>query len=118
MRFTLVYDSALLRSKSKKLPMALRLVDVDPRFLKPNPSRPFADPAKLARQIAKYGSSKAGMPPIVAYESEDGRLVVYNGVTRATRMAMLAPGVTVPVEVIGRILVKFADKPSIGDTLP
>jgi len=58
------------------------------------------------------------MPPLEAYESEDGFLVVYNGVTRATRMAMLAPGVKVRVEVLGQLRRKYASTPSIGDTLP
>lgn len=117
MPFTLMYEGTRVRCRSKSDSMPSRFVEVDPRFLKPNPSRPYADPAKLARQIAKYGAFKAGMPSLVAYESEDGFLVLYNGVTRATRMAMLAPGVTITVEIIGRILVKAAKRPSIGDTL-
>jgi hypothetical protein len=66
--------------------------DVDPRDLRPPRSRPRADPVKLARQTARFGASTAGMPPIVVYEGSDGVLVIYNGVTRATRVAKLAPG--------------------------
>jgi hypothetical protein len=32
------------------------------------------------------------MPPLIVYEGADGVLVVYNRVTRATRIAKLAPG--------------------------
>ncbi len=91
--------------------------DVDPRELRPVRSRPQADPVKLARQIARFGASTAGMPPIVVYEGTDGVLVIYNGVTRATRIAKLAPGTLVPVEVIGRLRRAYGPDPSIGDTL-
>lgn len=97
--------------------MASYFRDVDPRELRPPHGRPRADPVKLARQIARFGASSAGMPPIVVYEGTDGVLVIYNGVTRATRMAKLAPGATVPVEVIGRLRRAYGPDPSIGDTL-
>jgi hypothetical protein len=45
-------------------------------------------------------------------------LVVYNGVTRATRIAKLSPGTTVRVEVIGRLRRAFGADPKIGDLLP
>jgi hypothetical protein len=44
-------------------------------------------------------------------------LVIYNGVTRATRIAKLAPGTLVPVEVIGKLRRAYGLDPSIGDTL-
>ena len=50
--------------------------DVDPRELRAPPSRPAADPVKLARQIARFGASSTGMPPIVVYEGSDGALVI------------------------------------------
>lgn len=57
--------------------------DVDPRELRVPPFRPQgADPAKLHRQIARFGQLAAGMPPHWIYEASDGVLVVYNGVTR------------------------------------
>lgn len=66
--------------------------DVDPRELRLPPSRrQGADPAKLARQISLFGTSTAGMPVPWVYEGTDGVLVLYNGVTRATRIAKLAP---------------------------
>jgi hypothetical protein len=63
------------------------LRDVDPRELRVPSSRRGADPVKLQRQIARFGASSAGMPPIEVYEGSDGVLVIYNGVTRATRIA-------------------------------
>ena len=43
------------------------------------------------------------MPPILVYEDPDGILEISDGVTRATRIAKLAPGQTVPIVVIGGI---------------
>jgi hypothetical protein len=93
--------------------------DVDPRELRVPPSRGSgADPVKLQRQIARFGASPVGMPPLVVYEASDGVLVVYNGVTRATRIAKLAPGTLVRVEVIGRLRTAYGPDPKIGDLLP
>jgi hypothetical protein len=93
--------------------------DVDPRDLRTPPSRPQgADPAKLARQISLFGRSAAGMPPPWVYEGTDGILMLYNGVTRATRIAKLAPGTLIRVEVIGKLPKAFAKDPRIGDLLP
>lgn len=98
--------------------MASHFRNVDPRELRAPPSRPQADPHKLARQISRFGASATGMPPLIVYEGADGVLVIYNGVTRATRMAMLAPGVLVAVEVVGRLRKSFGPEPKIGDSLP
>jgi hypothetical protein len=93
--------------------------DVDPRELRvPPSSRQGADPAKLQRQIARFGRSAAGMPPPWVYEGSDGVLILYNGVTRATRVAKLAPGAPIRVEVIGKLPKPFAAEPKIGDLLP
>jgi hypothetical protein len=93
--------------------------DVDPRALRVPPSRrQGADPAKLARQIALFGRSAVGMPPPWVYEGSDGALVLYNGVTRATRIAKLAPGTFIRVEVIGKLPRPYASDPTIGDLLP
>ena len=97
--------------------MSSYFCDVDPRELRVLSSRPEADPLKLARQIARFGASVVGMPPIVAYEGTDGVLVIYNGVTRATRIAKLAPSVFVRVEVIGRLRRAYGSEPKIGDQL-
>jgi hypothetical protein len=58
------------------------------------------------------------MPPPWAYEGTDGVLVLYNGVTRATRIAKLAPGTLIRIEVIGKLPKPFAGEPKIGDLLP
>jgi hypothetical protein len=93
--------------------------DVDPRDLRVPPSRAQgADPAKLQRQIALFGSSQVGMPAPWVYEGSDGVLMLYNGVTRATRIAKLAPGTLIRVEVIGRLPKAFAAEPKIGGVLP
>jgi hypothetical protein len=93
--------------------------DVDPRELRvPSSRRQGADPAKLARQIALFGRSAVGMIPPWAYEGTDGVLVLYNGVTRATRIAKLAPGTLLRVEVVGKLPKAFASEPKIGDLLP
>lgn len=100
--------------------MALRrFLDVDPRELRVPPSRSSgADPAKLQRQIARFGASAVGMPIIWVYEGTDGAFEIYNGVTRATRIAKLSPGTLVRVEVIGQQRRPVANLPRIGDLLP
>src|SRR5438876_11155464 len=92
--------------------------DVDPRELRPPTSRrDGADPIKLHRQITRFGASTVGMPPLIVYEASDGVLVIYNGVTRATRIAKLAPGTLVRVEVIGRLRRAYASEKTIGELL-
>jgi hypothetical protein len=93
--------------------------NVDPRALRVPSSRPVgADPVKLQRQIAKFGASSAGMPSPWVYEGTDRELVLFNGVTRATRIAKLAPGTLIRVEVIGKLRAAFGSLPTIGDLLP
>jgi len=93
--------------------------DVDPRILRVSSSRPNgADPVKLQRQIALFGASAVGMPPPWVYEGTDGELVIFNGITRATRIAKLAPGTLIRVEVIGKLRAAFGSLPTIGDLLP
>src|SRR3954453_2782291 len=97
--------------------MAQDFRDVDPRELR-LPSRRGADPFKLQLQVARFGASSAGMPPPWVYEASDGVLVLYNGVTRATRIARLAPGTTIRVEVVGKLRRGYAGEPRSGDLLP
>lgn len=95
------------------------IVDVDPQTLHLPPSRlSGADPSKLQRQIARFGASRVGMPPPWAYRGTDGALMVYNGVTRATRIAKLVPGATIRVEVVGTLRGPVGHLPTIGDLLP
>ena len=78
------------------------LLDVDPRTLYlPTQRLSGTDPWKLQQQIARYGVSTLGMPPIWVEVDPDGRMEIVDGVTRATRVAKLLPGTDVTVEVIG-----------------
>src|ERR1700730_3926843 len=98
--------------------MAREFREVDPRELRlPSSRRTGADPMKLQRQIVQFGAATQGMPPLIVYEGTDGVLVVYNGVTRATRIAKLAPGHLVKVEIIGRLRRAYGTEPKIGDVL-
>ncbi len=65
-----------------------------------------------------FGRSASVMPPPWVYEGTDGALVLYNGVTQATRIAKLAPGTLIRVEIIGTLPRPFANEPKIGDLLP
>jgi hypothetical protein len=99
--------------------MARQFVHVDPRILRVPPCRPQgADPYKLQQQIARFGASQVGMPAPLVYQGTDGELLLYNGVTRATRIAKLAPGTLVRVEIIGRLRVPVGHHSKIGDLLP
>ncbi len=91
--------------------------DIDPRQLR-LPSGRGADPYKLQTQIARFGNSASGMPPPWVYEASDGVLVLYNGITRSTRIAKLAPGTAIRVEVVGRLRRAYAGEPKVGDFLP
>ena len=94
-------------------------LDVDPRTLHLPPSARFgADPGKLQRQIARFGRSTTGMPAPWVYRGSDGALVITNGVTRATRVAKLLPGVLIRVEVIGEQKSPVGHYPTVGDRLP
>jgi len=77
-----------------------------------------ADPVQLQRRIARYGRSTVDMPRLVAYRGTDGELIMYDGVTRAARVAKLLPCQTVPVEVIGSVPSPEARSPTVGERLP
>ena len=100
--------------------MAVReFLDIDPSLLHLPTSRlSGADPLKLHDQMLRFGSKTSGMPPLLAYRGSDGAIMIYDGVTRATRVARLLPGTTVCVEVIRDIAKPFGHLPTIGDTLP
>lgn len=95
-------------------------LDVDPAILRLPPSRhQGADPAKLARHMARFGTSVTGMPTLEVTEAADGELVINSGVTRATRVAKLLPGQTVRVEIIDRRPKWQVGKyPTVKDQLP
>lgn len=94
-------------------------LDVDPSDLHLPSSRPSgADPFKLQRQIARYGTSTKGMPVLEVYRGTDGKLMIYDGVTRATRVAKLLPGTTVRVEVIDDLKTPVGHLLTVKETLP
>jgi hypothetical protein len=97
----------------------LRSLDVDPRTLYVGSQRlAGADPWKLQMQIARFGSSTAGMPPIWVEEDPDGRLRITNGVTRAVRVAKLSPGTLVRVEIVDVLRRPIRTRVTIADVLP
>src|SRR5258708_27115843 len=99
--------------------MPSRFLDVDPRTLHAPPSRMSgADPFKLQRQIARFGNAMTGMPAPWVYRGSDGEFMLFNGVTRATRIAKLSPGTLIRVEEIDTLRTPVAGLPTIGDLLP
>jgi hypothetical protein len=96
-----------------------QFLDVDPRELRlQGMRRSGADAYKLQLQIARFGASAVGMPPLEVYEASDGVLVIYSGVTRATRIAKLAPGTLVRVQVWGKLQRAYRNDPKVGDFVP
>ncbi len=92
--------------------------EVDPKDLRLPPSRAGgADQWKLHQQIRRYGASGDGMPPIFVYEDPEGILEIIDGVTRATRIAKMTHGQTVPIIVIGHYRKSRAGSPRVGDRL-
>ena len=57
------------------------------------------------------------MPALEVSRGSDGELVLNNGVTRATRVAKLLPGVSVRVEVIDDLAIPVGSYPKVGDGL-
>lgn len=94
-------------------------LSVDPRTLRlPGSRLSGADPVKLHRQIARFGSATDGMPPPEVYRGADGELMLYNGVTRATRVAKMNPGALITVEVIDDLAKPVGHLPTVGSRLP
>lgn len=95
-----------------------QFLQVDPRLLRlPGSRRDGADPAKLQRQYARHGTSIEGMPPPEVKRGSDGELVIYDGVTRATRVAKYLPGSMITVEVTGTLRGPVGGLPSVGERL-
>ena len=57
------------------------------------------------------------MLPILVYEDADGVLEITDGAARATRIAKLAPGQTVPIVGIGQYRRSRAGSPCVRDRL-
>lgn len=91
---------------------------VDPAALHlPGGRRDGVDPMKLHRQLARYGLSVAGMPPLEVSRGSDGELVINDGVTRATRVAKHLPGTMVTAEVTGVLPVAVGGLPTVRERL-
>lgn len=58
------------------------------------------------------------MPVLEVYRGSDAELMISDGVTRATRVAKLLPGVMVRVEVLDDLPTPFGHLPTIQDRLP
>ena len=93
-------------------------LEVDPASLHlPGSRRDGADPVKLQRQYVKYGASIENMPPPEVKRGSDGELVIFDGVTRVTRVAKYFPGVPITVEVTGDLKGRVGDLPTVGEKL-
>ncbi|MBI1832231.1 MAG: hypothetical protein HYR84_12370 [Planctomycetes bacterium] len=93
-------------------------LEVDPATLHlPGSRRDGADPVKLHRQYAKHGTSVDGMPPPEVKRGSDGELVIYDRVTRATRVAKYLPGTKITVEVTGKLNGPVGHLPTVGEKL-
>jgi hypothetical protein len=91
-------------------------LQVDPASLHlPGSRRDGADPIKLQRQLAKHGTSIVGMPPLEVKRGSDGELVIFDGVTRATRVARYLPGTPITVEVTGQLKGPVGGLPTVGE---
>ncbi len=99
--------------------MARIFLQVDPRTLRLPPSRlDGADPIKLTRQISRFGIATEGMPAIIVFRDQAGEMMVWEGVTRATRVARLLPGSKVWVEVIREVRQDLGRFPTVEERLP
>ena len=56
-----------------------------------------ADPMKLQDQYNAHQFDLSDMPPLEVIETAGGALVIFNGVTRATRSYMIDPNRMVPI---------------------
>ncbi len=93
-------------------------LEVDPAELHlPGGRREGANFLKLQRQFSRYGTSSEGMPPLKVSRGNDGKFVINDGVTRATRIARYAPHTTVLVEVIDELNVPVGNLPTVRETL-
>ena len=58
------------------------------------------------------------MPVPWVYRGTDGELMIYDGVTRASRAAKLLPGTLIRVEIVGDLAAPCGQLPTIGDYVP
>ncbi len=57
------------------------------------------------------------MPPPEVKRGSDGELVIFDGVTRATRVAKYLPGTLISVEVTGELKGRVGDLPTVRERL-
>jgi hypothetical protein len=55
------------------------------------------------------------MPALEVYRGSDAELMIFNGVTRATRVAKLLPGVLIRVEVLDDLRIPFGHLPTVKE---
>src|SRR5688572_27847361 len=97
---------------------SIEVLQVDPATLYlPGSRRDGADPMKLQRQGARDGTSVAAMPSLEVKRCNDGKLVIYDGGTRATRVAKYIPGTRVQVVVTGTLTSGVGALPKVGKKL-
>jgi hypothetical protein len=97
---------------------AREFLQVDPATLHlPGSRRDGADPGKLQRQLTRHGDSTEGMPSLEVKRGSDGELVIFDGVTRATRVAKYLPGTLITAEVTGQLTGPVGGLPRVGDKL-
>jgi len=95
------------------------VIVVDPATLHLPPTRTEgADPAKLARQMSQYGTRIDGIPPLEVFRDPEGRIMISDGVTRATRVAKLMPGTKIPADILGLLKKRIGYLPTVRDKLP
>ena len=103
----------------KTLMATPEFLDINPRALHlPSSRLSGADPVKLHDQMVRFGADATGMPPLLAYRGSVAEIMIYDGVTRATRVARLLPGRALRDEVMRDIPRPFGHLPTIGDMLP
>ena len=71
----------------------------------------------MQRQFSRFGTSIVGMPSLEVKRGSDGEFVIYDGVTRATRVARYLPGTAILVEVTGDLNSPVGGLPIVGDRL-
>lgn len=93
-------------------------MDVDPKELRALlPGHPVAIPSNyIVRSLGLVLRRRECRSSV--FEGSDGALEIYNGVTRATRIAKLSPGTLVRVEVVGPFRYPVGHLPKIGDFIP
>jgi len=96
------------------------LIQVDPVHLYlPGSRLGGADPIKFTRELSQFGISIHGIPPLLLVRGKGGAFQIFDGVTRATRVAKFLPGQTIPAIIIdddpNLDLSRF---PKVGDRLP